>query len=61
MAQGYVVRSMLSSLTKDERQEFLGIIKHWKRFRLKELISIGISKDIYYEFFSWYSQKHLSD
>jgi len=61
MALGHEVRILLRGLTKEERLELLGIMKFWKRFRLKELISVGIPKDIYYEFFNWYSQKHLSD
>ena len=59
MARGYNVRILLKTLTKDERLELLQIIKHWKRFQLKELIYIGIPKDIYYEFFNWYNQKYL--
>ena len=59
MALAFEVRQVLKSLNRDEKLELLQIIKQWKRFRIKELSYIGIPKEIYYEFFNWYNQKHL--
>lgn len=60
MALAYEARALLKALHKDEEAELFQIVKTWKRYKLKELIHIGIPKSSYYEFFMWYSKRHLA-
>lgn len=61
MGVAFKVRELLKNLSRDEKLELLQSVKTWKRFKIKELIHIGIPKEIYYEFFNWYSEKHLTE